>query len=71
MDRGMMVEVGRGQLQVPVGVVLQGQYACDLEEIFTPIIQMMDQFVRLGIVRGKSKGNGQQPDARMELQADH
>lgn len=71
MDRGMVIEVGRGQLQVPIGIVLQGAYACDLEEVFTPIIQMMDQFVRLGIVRGKSKGNDLTPDTRMALQADH
>ncbi|MBL0924926.1 MAG: helix-turn-helix domain-containing protein [Sphingomonadaceae bacterium] len=53
MARGMVVEVARGRLQVPVGVVLQGQFACDLEEMFAPIILMMDQFVRLGIVRSR------------------
>jgi hypothetical protein len=51
--RGMVVEVARGRLQVPVGVVLQGEFACDLEEMFAPIIVMMDQFVRLGIVRSR------------------
>jgi DNA-binding MarR family transcriptional regulator len=53
--RGMVSEVGRGRLQVPVGVVMQGEFACDLEDMFAPIILMMDQFVRLGIVQVRDR----------------
>jgi hypothetical protein len=54
IKRGMVVEVGRGHLQVPVGVVMQGEFECDLEEMFAPVILMMDQFIRLGIVRSRT-----------------
>jgi hypothetical protein len=57
MKRGMIVEVARGELQVPVGVALQGPYACDLDELIHPVVVMMDQLFRLGIVRARSHGS--------------
>ena len=51
MDRGMVHELRRGHLQVPVGVVLQGQHSFDLTEMFTPVVLLMDQLVRLGVVK--------------------
>jgi DNA-binding IclR family transcriptional regulator len=58
IDRGMVHERRRGHLQVPVGVVLQGQHSFDLAEMFTPVALLTDQLVRLGVVRQVSGAHG-------------
>jgi hypothetical protein len=65
IGRGMVHEVGRGHLQVPVGVVLQGQHSFDLSEMFTPLVLLMEQFARLGIVRQTCRSGGDTDDPRM------
>ncbi len=51
IDRGMVVERGRGKLQVPVGIVLQGDFAIDPTTLYAPIACLFEQFLRLGVVR--------------------
>lgn len=51
MSRGMVVERSRGRLQVPVGIVLQGPYASDPAELYSPVMTMVDQFLTLGVLR--------------------
>lgn len=51
MDRDMVVERSRGHVQVPVGLVLQDQFACDFKELYAPVVTMMEQFMKLDIVR--------------------
>lgn len=47
----MIIERGRGKLQVPVGVVLQGRLAIDPVQLYTPIIGLFEKFVRLGLMK--------------------
>lgn len=49
--RSMVVERGRGQLQVPVGIILQGPFAVKSDELFAPVAGLFEQLVRLGVVR--------------------
>jgi hypothetical protein len=51
MSKGMVVERSRGRLQVPVGIVLQGPFSCEAEDLYAPVISMMEQWMRLGVVR--------------------
>ena len=52
--REMVVERGRGQLQVPVGVALQGRFNANIEQLYAPVIQLFDQLMRMGVVRIQS-----------------
>jgi hypothetical protein len=51
IQRGMVVERGRGRLQVPVGIALQGEFTIDPNELYAPVLTLIGQFMRLGIVR--------------------
>lgn len=50
-ERGMVVERGRGRLQVPVGIILQGPFSIESDALFAPIIGLFEQLARLGVVR--------------------
>jgi DNA-binding transcriptional ArsR family regulator len=49
--RGLVVERGRGKMQVPVGIIMQGEYSCDPMEMFGPVLAMFDQLTALGVLK--------------------
>lgn len=46
----LVVERGRGQLQVPVGIVLKGKFARHPADLYAPVLNLFEQFIRLGLV---------------------
>jgi biotin operon repressor len=66
MKKGLVVERSRGRLQVPTGIILRGQYACDPDELYAPVLGMMEQFLRLGVVRLHDKPIEDHPVAGVE-----
>lgn len=72
VDRKFVVERARGRLQIPVGLVLQGRYAIDAEELYRPIVQLIEQYLRLGIVVEAGApwpGAKESVDCRADLEA--
>lgn len=51
MQRGLVMESGRGRLQVPVGIIMRGEYEIDANDLYGPIVGLFQQLLRLGVVR--------------------
>lgn len=56
MTRGMVIEYGRGRLQVPVGIIMNGNYEIDPNDLYGPVVGLFEQLLRLGVVRFNERG---------------
>jgi hypothetical protein len=57
--RGMIVEIGRGRLQVPVGIIMRGDYEIDPNDLYGPVAGLFEQLLRLGVMRIAQQGANQ------------
>lgn len=58
MARCMVVELGRGRLQVPVGIIMNGNYEIDPNDLYGPVVGLFEQLLRLGVVRFTEQSAG-------------
>lgn len=59
IERGMVIERGRGRLQVPVGIIMRGNYEIDPNDLYGPVAGLFEQLLRLGVMRFTERGASQ------------
>ncbi len=56
MERGLVVEVARGQLVHPRGMMLKGSAIFSPEEMVRPFVAMVEQLIQMGVVEVRQSG---------------